>query len=330
MGLLNSAMFGYLECIKVLLTFGARTDIKNIWGQSPLRVAKENGHFEAFNLILEARESEIGPLKRADTALSTSEMPLWVAAKQGRSSYVDSAIKAAKTDSTVNLDAVDPTMDRTPLHYASNRGHTSIVKSLLDAGVDVNRQDQYGRSAIQLAAMYGHVPTVRALLAHGADVNVKDRWGKSPLYSAEIDGYYKIAVLLLQHGATPTPDDSYLHAVLCAAAAYGYSEVVLKLIQAGAEPQRKDEYGMTPFQTAKQAGHEKTAQILLDYMSKDRPRLSSLIDGRRFSKPSLRDESDGEDDIWESEEDEEDEQRIVQPGPSQKPALSHDFCGLAT
>ena len=303
---MHSAKFGYIECIKVLLTFGARTDIKNIWGQSPLRVAKENGHLEAFDIILEARESEIGPLKRADTALSTSEMPLWVAAKQGRSSLVDTAIEAAKTDPAVDLDAVDPTIDRTPLHYASNRGHTSIVKSLLNAGVDVNRQDQYGRSPIQLAAMYGHVPTVRAILAYGADVNVKDRWGKSPLYSAEIGGYYKIAVLLLQHGAIPTSDDSYLHAVLCAAAAYGYSEVVLKLIQAGAEPQRKDEYGMTPFQTAKQAGHEKTAQILLEYTSKDRPRLSFPMDGRRFSKPSLRDESDGEDDIYQSEHDEED------------------------
>ena len=304
---MHSAKFGYKECIKVLLKFGARTDIKNIWGQSPLRVAKENGHLEAFNIILEARESEIGPLKRADTALSTSEMPLWVAAKQGRSSFVDTAIEAAKTDPTVDLEAVDPTIDRTPLHYASVRGHTSIVKSLLDAGVDVNRQDQYGRSPIQLAAMQGHVPTVRAILAYGADVNVKDRWGKSPLYSAEIGGYYKIAVLLLQHGAIPTPDDSYLHPVLCAAAAYGYSEVVLKLIQAGAEPQRKDEYGITPFQTAKQAGHEKTAQILLDFTSKDRPRLSCPTDGRRFSKPSLRDESDGEDDVWESEHEEEEE-----------------------
>ena len=304
---MHSAKFGYKECIKVLLKFGARTDIKNIWGQSPLRVAKENGHLEAFNIILEARESEIGPLKRADTALSTSEMPLWVAAKQGRSSFVDTAIEAAKTDPTVDLEAVDPTIDRTPLHYASVRGHPSIVKSLLDAGVDVNRQDQYGRSPIQLAAMQGHLPTVRAILAYGANVNVKDRWGKSPLYSAEIGGYYKIAVLLLQHGAIPTPDDSYLHPVLCAAAAYGYSEVVLKLIQAGAEPQRKDEYGITPFQTAKQAGHEKTAQILLDFTSKDRPRLSCPIDGRRFSKPSLRDESDGEDDIWESEHEEEEE-----------------------
>ena len=257
-------------------------------------------------MILEAREGEIGPLRRADTSLSTSEMPLWVAAKLGRASLVASAIEAAKTDPSVDLEAVDPTIDRTPLHYASSKGHTSIVKSLLDAGVDVNRQDQYGRSPIHLAAMYGHVATARAIIANGADVKVTDRWEKSPLDCAEREGYYKIAVLLLQNGATPSSDDSYLHAVLCAAAAYGYSEVVLKLIRAGAEPQKKDEYGITPFQTAKQAGHEKTAQILLEYTSKDRPSLSSPVDGRRFSKLSLTDESEGEEEE-EEEVEEEDE-----------------------
>ena len=289
-----------------MLRFGARTDIKNIWGQSQLRLAKETDHLEAFHIILKAREEEIGPLRRADTSLSTTEIPLWVAAKQGKTTLVDYAIKAAKTDPSVDLEAVDPTMDRTPLHYASNKGHASIVKNLLDASVDVDRQDQYGRSPIQLAAMYGHVATVRAILSYHPNLNIKERWGKSPLDSAESGGFYRIAVLLLQDGALITPNDNYLHAVFCAAAAYGYSEVVFKLVRAGAEPQRKDEYGMTPFQTAKQAGHEKTAQTLLEYTSKNRSRLSSPVDRRRFSEPSLRDESEEEEDeVWEDEEDEE-------------------------
>lgn len=285
----------------MLLRFGARTDIKNIWGETPLKVAKETDHPEAFNLILKAREAETGPLKRVDTSLSTGDMPLWVAAKQGNYSLIESTIEAAKTDPSVDLDSMDPTMDRTPLHYASDYGHTSIVKSLLDAGVDIDKQDQYGRSAIQLAAMYGHVATARAILAHRANINVQDRWGKSPLDSAESNGYYKIAVLLLQNGATLSPNDIHLHSVLCAAAAYGYSEVVLKLIKAGAETQRKDADGMTPYQTAKQAGHEKTAQILLEYTGVDRSRPGSPVDGRRFSVPSLRDESEEDDDEEEYE-----------------------------
>ena len=304
----HSAYFGYVECIKVLLEFGARTDINNVWGESPLRVAKDTDHLEAFNIILQARENDIGPFRRVDTTLSTSEMPLWVAAKQGRNSLVDSAIEAANTDLSVDLDAVDSNMGRTPLHYASNKGHTRIVKNLLNAGVDINRRDQYGRSPIQLAAMYGHVATARAILAHQADVNVTDRWGVSPLDSAERSGHYKIAVLLLQSGAAPSSKDSHLHAVLCAAAAYGYSEVALKLIRAGAEPQKKDEYGMTPFQIAKQAGHDKTSQILLEYTKMEKSRPSSPADGRRFSVPSLRDESEDEDEAWAEEEDTTDEE----------------------
>ena len=289
----------------MLLRFGARTDIRNIWGETPLKVAKETDHPEAFNLILKAREAEIGPFKRVDTSFSTGEMPLWVAAKQGNYSLVNSIIQEAKTDPSVDLDSMDPTMGRTPLHYASDYGHTNIVKRLLDAGVDINKQDQYGRSAIQLAAMYGHLTTARALLAHRANINLTDRWGKSPLDSAEGNGYYKIAVLLLQNGATLSPNDIHLHAVLCAAAAYGYSEVVLKLMKAGAETQGKDEDGMTPFQTAKQAGHEKTAQILLGYTGVDRSRPGSPVDERRFSVPSLWDES--EEDNVEEDEEEEDE-----------------------
>ena len=268
-----------------------------------MRVAKDTDHLEAFNIILQAREADIGPFRRVDTNLSTSEMPLWVAAKQGRNSLVESAIEAAKMDPSIDLDAVDSNMGRTPLHYASNKGHTSIVKSLLNAGVDINRRDQYGRTPIQLAAMYGHVATARAVLAHQADVNVTDRWGKSPLDGAESGGHYKIAVLLLQNGAVPSPQDNHLHAVLCAAAAYGYSEVVLKLIRAGAEPQKKDDYGMTPFQIAKQSGHDKTSQILLEYTMMGRSRPSSPADGRRFSVPSLRDESEDEDEAWIEEED---------------------------
>lgn len=299
----HSAYFGYVECIKVLLEFGARTDINNVWGKSPLRVAKDTDHLEAFNIILQAREADIGPFRRVDTNLSTSEMPLWVAAKQGRISLVDSAIEAVKTDPSIDLDAVDSNIGRTPLHYASDEGHTSIVKNLLNAGVDINRRDQYGRTPIQLAAMYGHVATARAILAHQANVNVTDQWGKSPLDSAERGGHYKIAVLLLQSGAVPSTKDIHLHALLCAAAAYGYSEVVLKLIRAGAEPQKKDEYGMTPFQIAKQSGHDKTSQILLEYTQMDRSRPPSLADERRFSVPSLWNESEDEDEAWAEEED---------------------------
>ena len=267
-------------------------------------MAKDTDHLEAFKIILQAREAAIGPFRRVDTNLSTSEMPLWVAAKQGKNMIVESAIEAAKTDSSIDLDTVDPTMDRTPLHYASNKGHTSIVKNLLNAGVDIDRQDQYGRSAIQLAAIYGHVATARAIIGHRANVNITDRWGKSPLDSAASGGHFKIAVLLLQNGAAPSSNDSHLHAMLCAAAAYGYTEVVLKLIRAGAEPQRKDEYGMTPFQTAKQAGHEKTAQILLGYTRLNGSRPTSPAHERRFSIPLLRDESEDEGGIWEEEEDE--------------------------
>lgn len=247
-------------------------------------------------MILEAREAVMGPLKRADTTLSTTEMPLWVAAKQGKVLLVDSAIQAAKTDASIDLDAVEPTMDRTPLHYASSHGRTKMVRNLLNAGVDVNRKDHYGRSALQLAAMGGHTAVVRAILAHGANVNVADRWGMSPLAEAENEGHFTIAVLLVHKGAALIPGDIFLTGILLFAADYGYSEVALKLIKAGGKPQEKDKRGMTPYQRAKQAGHERTASIILQYTSVQGSRPPPPVDRRRFSIPEERFECEDEDD----------------------------------
>lgn len=171
---ISSAYFGYVECIKILLEFRARIDLKDEWGLTPLKVAKQNNQLEALEILREEKEKEIGPLERADTGLSIGEVPLWTAAKISKKEVIELAIQTAKTDSEVDLDQLDPTIQRNALHYAADYGHVEIVNMLLEAGVDVNRQDQYGRTPIQLAATAGLVKVTRALLARPVNVNLKD------------------------------------------------------------------------------------------------------------------------------------------------------------
>ncbi|KAL2191560.1 ankyrin, partial [Thermothelomyces heterothallicus CBS 203.75] len=60
-----------------------------------------------------------------------------------------------------------------------------------------------GRTALELAASKGHTEVVRALLERGADVTARTELGETPLWSAAHNGHAAAAELLLQHRADP-------------------------------------------------------------------------------------------------------------------------------
>ena len=89
----------------------------------------------------------------------------------------------------------------TALMRASARGHTKVVKLLLDRGAKIDYQNQAehgsfnlnsGRlSALMVAAMNGQLDTMKLLLDEGANVDLTDKGGKTALMisvSAEIQG----------------------------------------------------------------------------------------------------------------------------------------------
>ncbi|KAJ9610686.1 hypothetical protein H2200_005463 [Cladophialophora chaetospira] len=71
--------------------------------------------------------------------------------------------------------------DATPLYYASSYGLTETVRSLVQAGVDLNEcAGRYGGTALHAAVWRKHPEILDILLLAGADPTIKDYNGASP------------------------------------------------------------------------------------------------------------------------------------------------------
>ncbi|KKY19022.1 putative glycerophosphodiester phosphodiesterase gde1 [Diplodia seriata] len=92
------------------------------------------------------------------------------------------------------------------LSLAAKSNFVQIVKLLVDAGVDINYQDEQGETALHLAARYGHTVCAKTLITGTSDqkANVElaeNAFAWTPLFIACVDGHLDVAKLLIEAGA---------------------------------------------------------------------------------------------------------------------------------
>ena len=83
-------------------------------------------------------------------------------------------------------------------------GNEEIVKELINAGADVNIEDERGWTALMYASDNGHIEIVKKLIQADVDVNKKTRatsFYQTALKRANKKGHKEIANLLKKHGA---------------------------------------------------------------------------------------------------------------------------------
>ena len=76
--------------------------------------------------------------------------------------------------------------NNTELMKQAMSGDVADVKASLDKGTNVNKENNYGWTALMHAARNGHTEVVELLLDHGADVDAKDHSGWTPLMRAAV------------------------------------------------------------------------------------------------------------------------------------------------
>jgi ankyrin repeat protein len=88
-----------------------------------------------------------------------------------------------------------PQLHETPFHYCAREGNDEILKEMLSRMTQVecqravNKQSTKGWSPLLIACHKGHTEVVRTLLENHARVDVFDNEGRSALHLAGENGY---------------------------------------------------------------------------------------------------------------------------------------------
>ncbi|THD21293.1 putative Ankyrin repeat-containing [Fasciola hepatica] len=122
---------------------------------------------------------------------------LWDACSYGRENTVKTLI-----DAGANLNWKSHVYECYPIHIAS-QGKPAIVRMLLEAGCQVDSADAKGNTALHHAAMSGRVENVEMLLDAGAAIDACNENNWTPLLNAVYWNHAKVASLLIARGANP-------------------------------------------------------------------------------------------------------------------------------
>lgn len=162
-----------------------------------------------------------------------------------------------------------------PLIISIRSGDVTTVKSMIDAGEDVNElsRDLIGYQHWRItpligASVSGNLEIMELLIEAGADVDKKDEWGDTPLMAAVAFDHIRAARLLLENGAdidATKPDQT---TALMIAARQGNSEITEFLLRQGANSNIGFGTGWTALSLADWHGNEATRKALIEYGAK--------------------------------------------------------------
>ncbi|KAF3923039.1 Ankyrin-2 [Dactylellina cionopaga] len=163
---------------------------------------------------------------RHDYTVYVAGAYLLEAAREGVFSVVKCLIEGG-VDINRRCSSVD---SETPLSVAAGNGYFNIVQLLVDNGIRFGEESD-NEFVLRDAVRSGSLELVRYLIDQGVPPDTDNMWEETPLWQASMRGCYEIARLLIERGA----DANHMCSPIEAAARHGCLNTVELLFGQGAE-----------------------------------------------------------------------------------------------
>lgn len=268
--LMFAAALNRVDAVKFLIRNGAALDAKTkLTKLERLRVDMDGN-------IIPAKEGAASPTPDAPKPVDTNAGK----AEPSPSKPAESKPESRKAGDVANLGPRESGTTlvggMTALLFSARDGHVETVKTLLDAGTDINQASESEKATpLVIAIVNGHYDVAKLLLDRGADPNLLTTYGLGPLYAT-------IDVQWAPKAWYPQPDTSQQKTT--------YLDLLTVLLDRGANPNVKlekglwfrglaqdptwaDAKGSTPFWRAAQSSDVATMKLLL--AAKADPTLAS-------------------------------------------------------
>jgi ankyrin repeat protein len=301
--LMLASRTGALDAMRVLIDRGANLNARDSErGTTPMMWAADQGHAAAVRLLIE-RGADLtlrsapaargrGPAlgKSNDPRPSVQRQVQAIIAEQGqlpdlsqlRAAGENNAAGAAGARGNANNDDDNDQADAaaagggrggrqaapdggqlTPLIYAARANSLETVRTLLDAGADINQVSGYGWSPLLVATQNRFYQLGKYLLDRGANVNLANKGGWTPLYLATDNrniegGDYPVR-------PTDMDDLEYIKLLLAKGADVNARMIDSSETRTVFTNQWLDERGATAFLRASQSGDLQLMKLLLEH-----------------------------------------------------------------
>jgi ankyrin repeat protein len=187
----NSAAFGDLDEVRIVLRCGADPNVPDVNGETALFGAQHAGRADIVAVLLEYGANP--DVQRNDG---------WTVL-HGAITGGEYDVAKLLVESGANLELAEE-KGQTPLYFATDLHGDwpgDFVGLLLRYGANVNTSSKDGVRPIHWAAMRGCCDLVPLFVSRGADINAKTGWGSTPLDLAISREEFQVAKVLTEHGA---------------------------------------------------------------------------------------------------------------------------------